>query len=77
MSVFITPETIRAIQARGREPGGHGKEPPPRSQSCKRCGATFRWEKADGGYVMCLVTPSDTCDCGYGQAGSGGEDPQV
>lgn len=68
MSSFISRETIQQIQAAGQKRPHPSKAPPPKGQTCQRCGASFRWERSSDGFVMCLVKPSDSCDCGYGRA---------
>jgi hypothetical protein len=45
----------------------------PPKQVCGKCGAEFRWEPSIPGVkgsplVARLSKPSDTCDCGYGNA---------
>ena len=46
----------------------------PGIQECRKCRATFRWEPSNPNVkasplVARLATPSDDCDCGYGQIG--------
>ncbi|MFA7429389.1 MAG: hypothetical protein WCZ23_04460 [Rhodospirillaceae bacterium] len=41
-------------------------------QACQKCGATFRWERADldrprAPLSLRVVKGSDRCDCGYGR----------
>jgi len=43
----------------------------PEEQTCRKCGALFRWEPEhpdmEGSNLIAkLVTGSDKCDCGYG-----------
>lgn len=51
----------------GRSPGGR-----PPADTCARCGAEFRWDRAPvgGGWVMRLVKAGKGCDCGYGLPGA-------
>lgn len=56
-----------------KTPSGNFAPQLPPKQVCGKCEAEFRWEPSDARIkgsplIARLSKPSDTCDCGYGNA---------
>jgi len=72
--VLKPPPKRAGLRSRARVAAGDNQAEPrqPPSMVCQRCGAEFRWTRAEkpgstqAEWAARLVKGSDKCDCGYG-----------
>ncbi len=65
----VDPKTAARVAVAGQLRRNEARQAPPPDQTCQRCGATFRWNRAafGDGWTMRLLQASSKCDCGYGK----------